>query len=596
MFPRLLAAAVLALAAGPVFAKPNVVLILADDLGGADLGCYGSTFHKTPHLDAFAKQGVRFTHGYAACPVCSPTRAALLTGKYPARLGITDWLPGRPDRPDQKLKRPPLVNQLPLEEVTLAERLKTAGYATALVGKWHLGGAGFEPTRHGFDVNVGGDDIGTTLSYFAPFKRTTNGKDRFMPGLETAPDGEYLTDRLTAEAEKFIRANKDKPFFLYLPHYAVHTPMRAKPEVVKKYANNPTLGKQSHPTYAAMLESLDEGVGRVLKVLDDEKLADNTLVVFTSDNGGLATIEGTGTPPTYNGPLREGKGFLYEGGVRVPLIVRGPGVKGGRTDATPVSSQDFVPTICELCGVPVPERLDGVSVTKTLAGSGPPDRDDLYWHYPHYANQGGKPGGAVRDGNFKLIEFYEDGRRELFDLTVGEGKNLIEEKPDVAKRLAEKLAAWRQAVGAKMPTPNPAFVPNPQAADGTVTLPARTAEVHGTQLRYEPLPHKNTLGYWGRVEDWASWEFTVTKPGTFAVEVLQGCGTGQGGSEVSVVVGDQKLAFTVEDTGGFQAFKPRVIGTVTIDKAGKHALEIRPTKKAKAAVMDVRQVVLKPAK
>ncbi len=590
---RLLAVVAILALTVPAAAKPNVVLILADDLGGADLGCYGSTFHKTPHLDALAKQGVRFTDAYAACPVCSPTRAALMTGKYPARLGITDWLPGQPDRPGHKLSRPSLPLQLPLEEVTLAERLKAAGYATASIGKWHLGGKGFGPNEQGFDVNVGGDDIGTPLSYFAPYKRTAKGTDRFMVGLEEAPAGEYLTDRLAAEAEKFIVANKDRPFFLYLPHYAVHNPMKAKADTIAKYMNKPTHGKQSNATYAAMLESVDDGVGRILKTLDDLKLADNTLVIFTSDNGGLATLEGAAYAPTYNGPYREGKGYLYEGGIRVPLIVRGPGVKGGRLENAPTSTQDFLPTICEWCGVPVTDKLDGVSLAKTLAGEGPPQRDALYWHYPHYANQGSKPGGAIREGNFKLIEFYENGRLELYDLRNGEGQNLSEAKPDVTKRLAAKLAAWRTEVGAKMPTPNPAYVPNPQAADGTITLPGRTAEVHGVMLRFEPLPHKNTLGYWTNEKDWASWDFTVTKPGTFAVEVLQGCGTGQGGSEVAVTVGEQKLAFTVEDTGGFQAFKPRVIGNVTLEKAGRYTLEIRPTKKAKAAVMDVRQVVLK---
>jgi arylsulfatase A len=575
-------------------AKPNVVLILADDLGAADLGCYGSPFHKTPHLDALAKQGVRFTDGYAACPVCSPTRAALLTGKYPARLGITDWLPGQPDRPEHKVKRPPLPSHLPLEEVTLAKRMKTAGYATALVGKWHLGGVGFEPQKYGFDVNIAGDETGTSLSYFAPFKRTAKGIDRFMPGLENAPEGEYLTDRLTTEAEKFIRANAEKPFFLYLPHYAVHTPMKAKPELQKKYADKPTFGKQSNATYAAMLESLDESVGRILKLLDDQKLSENTIVIFTSDNGGLATLEGMPNPPTFNGPHREGKGYLYEGGLRVPLIVRGPGVKGSRIENAPVSSYDFVPTICELCNIPISEKLDGVSIAKTLAGEGPPNRDTLYWHYPHYANQGSKPGGAIREGTLKLIEFYDTGRRELFDLKTGENRNLAEEKPEIVKRLAAKLADWRQETGAKMMTPNPDYRPNPQDAKGIITLPARWAEVHGSMLRFEPLPHKNTLGYWVNEKDWASWEFTVTKPGRFSVEVLQGCGSGQGGSEVDVQVGDQKLVMTVEDTGGFQAFKPRVIGNVTIEKPGRFTLELRPTKKAKAAVMDVRQILLKP--
>jgi arylsulfatase A-like enzyme len=572
--------------------KSNVVLIVADDLGWADLGCYGSKFHRTPHLDKLAAAGVRFTDAYAACPVCSPTRAALMTGKYPARLHLTDWLPGRPDRPDQRLARPAFRQQLPLEEVTLAEAFKATGYATGHIGKWHLGGDGFGPRQQGFDLNIAGDHTGTPRSYFAPYRNKTG----TIPGLDTAPDGEYLTDRLAAEAEKFIAANKDRPFFLYLPHHAVHTPLRAKPDVVAKYERKIVLGAQSNPVYAAMLESLDEAVGRVVARLDELNLTGRTVVIFTSDNGGLATLEGMKTPATINAPLREGKGYLYEGGIRVPMIVKPAGtVKPGRATAA-VSSQDLFPTLCELCGVKPPANVDGVSFAPVLAGGPAPARDALYWHYPHYANQGSRPGGAVREGDWKLIEFYETGRRELFDLKADprESRNLAGEKPEVVKRLTDKLAAWRTDVGAQMMTSNPKYVPNPQAADGTIPLPARTADVHGTQLRYEPLPHKNTLGFWTRVEDYASWEFTVTKPGTFTVEVLQGCGTGQGGSEVAVEVGDQRLTFTVEDTGGFQQFKPRAVGTVTIGSAGRHTLAVRPRTKAKAAVMDVRQVTLRP--
>ena len=249
--------------ASPVMAKPNVVLIVADDLGWADLGCYGSTFHKTPHLDRMATAGMKFSEAYAACPVCSPTRAALLTGKHPARLQITDWIPGRPNRPEQIVNRPAFRNELPLNEVTLAEAFKTAGYTTAHIGKWHLGGDGFGPKEQGFDINIAGDHTGTPLSYFAPFQN----KNRTMPGLEKAEAGEYLTDRLTSEAEAILRANAQKPFFLYLPHYGVHTPMRAKAELVKKYADKPTLGKQSNAVYAAMLESVDDSVGRVRKLL-----------------------------------------------------------------------------------------------------------------------------------------------------------------------------------------------------------------------------------------------------------------------------------------------------------------------------------------
>ncbi len=586
------------LVAGPAAAAPpNVVLIVADDLGGRDLGCYGSTFHRTPHIDKLAKDGARFTDFYASCPVCSPTRVAILTGKHPARVGVTDWLPGRADRSDQRLRRPPLPLNLPLEEVTVAEALKAAGYATGHVGKWHLGGDGFGPREQGFDVNVAGDHTGTPLSYFAPYRN----KMRTMPGLEAAPDGEYLTDRLGAEAAKFIAAHKDRPFFLYLPHFAVHTPMRAKADVVAKYKANPAaVGKQNNPIYAAMMESLDDAVGRVLAALDEHKLSDNTIVLFTSDNGGLATVEGQNTPATINSPLREGKGWLYDGGVRVPLVVRWPGVvKPGTVSEAVASSTDLFPTLVEACTGAAPAArpdADGASLVSLLKGGKREDRL-LFWHYPHYANQGGNPGGAVRDGDYKLIEFYEDGRRELFNVrkNPGETQNLAADKPDVVAALAAKLDAWRKDVGAKMPTPNPDYVPNPQAKNGTITLPARTATVHGVQLRYEPLPHKNTLGYWGRKDDWASFEFTVEKPGTFDVEVLQGCGKGSGGADVELSVGGSAVTFTVKDTGHFQNFEPRTVGKLTVDKPGRHTLTVKPKTKPGGAVMDLRQIVLKPS-
>jgi arylsulfatase A len=568
--------------------KLNVILVVADDLGQRDLGCYGSKYYRTPHIDRLAQHGVRFTDAYAACPVCSPTRAALMTGRYPARLNLTDWLPGRPDRPDQKLSRPAIVDHLP-DVPTLPAAFKTAGYATALMGKWHLGGAGHEPQRYGFDVNVAGDHSGTPKSYFAPFAG--------MPGLESAPAGEYLTDRLAAEACRFITANKDRPFFLYLPHYAPHTPLKAKPEVVAKYPGPKVAGKQSNPVYAAMVEGVDDAVGRVVAALDELKLADRTVVVFTSDNGGLATTEGGPTGATFNGPLREGKGFLYEGGVRVPLIVRGPGAKPGTTTNAVVSSYDLFPTLLGLGGLSAP-KSDGVDFAAALKGE-PFDRGGpLFWHYPHYSNQGGKPGSAIRSGNWKMIEFAENVRRELFDLKTdpGESNNLAADRPDVVADLAGKLAAWRAGVGAKAMTPNPAYRPNPQAADGTMTLHARTAEVSGAQLRFEPLPHKNTLGFWTRKDDTARWEFELTKPGTFAVEVLQGCGKGSGGSEVEFDVAGRKLTYTVKDTGGFQQFEVRPVGTVTLDTPGRLTLTVTPKSKPGAAVMDLRQVTLTPVK
>jgi arylsulfatase A-like enzyme len=595
IYRRFIAAlVVVAFAASVRAAPPNVVLILMDDLGGRDVGCYGSTYYRTPHIDRLAANGVRFTDAYAACPVCSPTRASILTGKYPARLHLTTFLPGRPDRPDQRLLRPVINQHLPLEEVTLAKALKGAGYTTGHVGKWHLGGPGFLPTDQGFDLNVAGGAMGAPPTYFAPFK---NGRGQFLPGLENAPGGEYLTDRLTGEAERFIESNKDRPFFLYFAHYAVHIPLMAKPEIVAKYPAGGKAGTQNNPIYAAMVESMDDSVGRVMKKLADLGLTERTIIIFTSDNGGLSVLEGPNTPATTNAPLREGKGYLYEGGIREPFIVAGQGVtKPGTKCSTPVCSIDLFPTVLELCGVKSEAKIDGVSIAPLLRGEAMERGDVLYWHYPHYSNQGGRPGGAIRSGEMKLIEFYETGRRELYDLSrdTGETRNLAGERPEVVQLLASNLNRWLQSVDAQMMKPNPKYVPNPQAADGTVTLPAKTADVHGTQLRFEPSPHKNTLGCWFQIEDSASWAFEVTKAGKFRVEVLQGCGAGQGGSTAEVSVADQPLTFTIEDTGGFQNFKPRDIGTVRLEKPGRYALTVKPTSKAKAAVMDVRQVRLLP--
>lgn len=585
---------------------PNVVLIVADDLGAMDLGCYGSKFHRTPNLDKLAADGMRFTQSYAACPVCSPSRAAIMTGQYPQRFQLTDWLPGRPDRPDQRLKRPMLRNHLPLEATTIADLLKPAGYVCASIGKWHLGGDGFEPTKQGFEINIAGDAAGSPQSYFAPFRRP-NGKA--MPGLSDAPDGEYLPDRLTTEAEKFITANRERPFFLYLPHFTPHTPLKAKENLVKKYPAAGTFnGQQNNPIYAAMLESLDESVGRIVAKLDELKLSDRTIVLFTSDNGGLATTEGPNTPATSNAPLREGKGWLYEGGIRVPLLVKWPGrVKANSTNDVTVCGIDLLPTIRDACGLEKTDSLktDGVSLLPLLQQSGTLSRDSLFWHYPHYANQGGKPGTAIRAGEWKLIEFYEEGRRELFHVAkdVSESRNLAEQDPDRVRELSEKLDAWRKSVGALMPELNTAYVPNPQADSGEIVIPARTADVRGVMLRYEPMPHKNTLGFWVRAEDWARFEFSVTKPGRFDLEGLIGCGNGSGGSEVQFEIAPagqdskpQSLSYLVKETGGFQNFVPTMLGEVTLDKPGRYELRVKAVKKPGVAVMDLRQARLIPKK
>lgn len=574
--------------------RPNVVLIVVDDLGWADLGCYGSTFHRTPRLDRLAAGGRRFAQAYAACPVCSPTRVALMTGKHPARLHLTDWLPGRRDMPSQRLLRPRIRQELALEEVTIAEVLKEAGYATGHIGKWHLGGTGYGPTRQGFDLNIAGDARGSPASYFAPFGKG----DRVMPGLADAPQGEYLTDRLTSEAIKIIESNRSRPFFLYLPHYAVHIPLAAKRELESTYTtwDGTPHGRQENPIYAAMLESVDQGVGRVIDKLSELGLEQRTIVIFTSDNGGLATREGPNTPSTNNSPLREGKGWLYEGGVRVPLIISWPGTIEPGIDHTPVWSADLPVTVASLCGQKFPAPVDGVDLADLLTGGTPLPPRQLYWHYPHYANQGSRPGGAVREGDWKLIEFYDTQRRELFDLAhdVSEARNLAEEQPQLVARLAANLAEWRRQVDAQMPEPNPDYAPNAADKDGAIILPAKTADVHGAMLRYEPLPHKNTLGYWVRVDDWADWEFDVAAPGEFHVEALIGCGNGSGGGSVEFRAADQTLKYAVAETGGFQQFVPQELGRLRFDRPGRYRLEVRATAKPGPAVMDLREVKLAP--
>lgn len=581
--------------------RPNVIVIMIDDLGRQDLGCYGSQYYRTPHIDQLAKQGVQFSNAYAACPVCSPTRAALMTGKYPARLHLTDWLPGRGNKPAQKLACPPIQNQLPLEEVTLAEAFRKAGYATGHIGKWHLGGEGFGPLEQGFDSNVAGDHTGTPLSYMAPFRKG----ERFMPGLEDAPEGEYLTDRLALEAEKFLEKHRDQPFFLNLSHYAVHTPLTAKAEQIAKYDQTRKPGQQSNAIYAAMIESVDDSVGRIVRKLQELKLNENTIVVFTSDNGGLCVGEGPNTPATINAPLREGKGYLYEGGIRAPLLISWPAkFKAQRNVDAITSTIDLLPTLLELAGVKHEAAIDGISLANVLLNQGELKRDAIYWHYPHYANQGGRPGGAIRRGDYKLIEFYDSGRRELFHIAkdLSESRNLALEKPELVEQLAADLAAWRESVGAQMMTPNPEYMPCPQGPGGGVTMPARLAEVRGQQLRFEPLPHKNTLGYWTQIKDTAHWEFTIDRPGKFRLEILQGCGKGSGGSEVEFVVTapdaktEQRVTTIVQDTGGFQEFVRRDIGELTLSEAGRYQLVVRPLSKPGVAVMDLREVRLAPAK
>lgn len=434
---------------------PNIVFILADDLGYTDLPSYGSQFHETPNIDRLASSGVRFTNAYAACPVCSPTRASIVTGKCPARTGITNFLIGSHPVPYSKVLGVEQRHFLPLEEVTLAETLKSAGYRTGHFGKWHLGGPGYFPDKQGFDVAFGAQ--ASTASYFYP---GWAGRTDPIPGVE----GEYVTDRLGDEAVRFIRESKDRPFFSYLPHFAPHVPLEGKKDLVEKYRAKLKPGmRHNDPVYAAMIQSLDENVGKVLGALEQLNLRSNTLIVFTSDNGGLTAPEWLLKPTTSNWPLREGKGHLYEGGIRVPLIVSGPGVRGNVVDDTPLSSIDHFPTLNQLAGLPgsASAGVDGASYAHLLAKARKtPDRA-LFWHYPHYSNQLGRPGSAIRLGDYKLIRFHEDNRLELYDLKkdISESTDLAAKLPEKTRDLASRLDAWLKSVDARFPTPNSNYDP-----------------------------------------------------------------------------------------------------------------------------------------
>jgi arylsulfatase A len=455
-----LAAPAIARAARP--AQPlNFIFILIDDMGWTDLSCYGSKFYESPNIDRLASEGMRFTNAYAACPVCSPTRASIMTGKYPARLHLTDWISGRKQWPASRLLNVPFEQQLPLAETTMAEMLKPAGYTSASIGKWHLGGEGFSPENQGFDLNVAGNMRGSPTTYFGPFD---------LPNLKGGTKEDYLTDKLTDKAEEFIEANRSRPFFLYLPEYAVHLPLQAKQMLVARYKDKIRPGvDQNNAVYAAMIHSVDEAVGRLMRKLEDLRIADRTVIFFTSDNGGVRYEGKSKQYVTSNAPLRAGKGHVYEGGIREPLIVKWPGVtKPGSTCDTPVTSVDYLPTIREMAkasGGPV----DGVSIAPLLRGQKPPKREALYWHYPHYSNQGGMPAGAVRQGDYKLIEFYDDGRLELYNLKtdIGEKRNLVRREPAKAKDLHEKLKRWRTGVKAAMPEKNPNY--DPAKADQGLT-------------------------------------------------------------------------------------------------------------------------------
>ncbi len=459
--------------------KPNIIFILIDDLGWVDLTCYGSTFYETPNIDRLASEGMRFTDAYAACPVCSPTRASILTGKYPATLGLTNFIGGNAKG---KLIDAPYIKELPLTEKTIARALKEGGYRTYHVGKWHLGEEPYWPEHQGFDVNIAGCGWGAPMGgYFSPYRN---------PRLKDGPRREYLTDRLTSEAIDLIKMNGNDPFFLYLAYYAVHIPIQVPREYKIKYkekAKKLGLDKektfeegsffpiehqrnwrikrrliQSDPVYAGMVEKLDENIGRLLHTLEELGKVEETIVIFTSDNGGLATAEGS---PTCNAPLSEGKGWMYEGGTRESLIIKWPGqIKPGSKCNTPVTSPDFYPTLLEMTGLDlIPEQhCDGVSLMPLLKESGDLDREAIFWHYPHYGNQGGTPGSSIRAGDYKLIEFFEDNRIELYNLRddLGENNNIAKTYSEKAEELKNLLWEWREKVEARIPEPNPDYKPN----------------------------------------------------------------------------------------------------------------------------------------
>ncbi|MCH6255119.1 sulfatase [Puniceicoccaceae bacterium K14] len=443
--------------------KPNVLVFLVDDLGYMDIGANNpECFYDTPNVDSLARTGVRFTDGYAANPVCSPTRYALMTGKYPSRVDATNFFSGRHSK---TFDPAPLNDHMPLDEITIAQVLKGEGYATYFAGKWHLGNSEeYYPQNRGFDFNIGGHKIGgpyTGNKYFSPFENP-----QLIPD---SPEGEHLPDRLARETAKFIDDHKDQPFFAYLSFYSVHTPLMGRPDLVEKYearakeivgeeftTDEQVYGDkerfvrilQNHAVYAAMVEAMDEAVGKVLQQLEDSGVANNTIVVFTSDNGGLSTAEGS---PTSNSPLRGGKGWVHEGGIREPWIIRYPGVaQAGTISSEQICSIDLFPTLAAASGATVAHEIDGLSLIPVLKGESLARRS-LFWHYPHYSNQGGIPGGAIREGDYKLFERYEDGRVHLYNLKedIGEQNDLAAHYPEKVAQMRARLHAWYKEVDAK---------------------------------------------------------------------------------------------------------------------------------------------------
>lgn len=445
--------ACLALASPAAPAPLNFIVVLIDDMGASDLACTGSTFHQTPHIDQLAREGMRFDRAFSACTVCSPTRAALLTGQSPARTRITDWIAGH-ERPKARLLPPDWCKELPETITTLPEALRSKSYASATIGKWHLGNT--SPLQHGFDRNAGGYHRGQPETWFAPYRN---------PALKDGPDGEFLTERLTAEAIRFMTEHKDRPFFVYLPHYSVHTPLGGKPEVIAQYRskvsdNNP----HRNPVYAAMVASVDDSIGQLRKAVRDLALADRTVFIFTSDNGGL--LGNARNPITSNLGLRAGKGSPWEGGVRVPLLIDWPGLtKPGSVCPDPVITMDLAVTIANAAGSPLPKPVDGTDLQPALRGEPLPSRP-LCWHYPHYHPGGASPYSAILLDGWRLVRFLEDGHEELYHIASdpAERTECSAQHPDRRARLATALDQWLAHTSAQSPRPNPDFQPPPRDA------------------------------------------------------------------------------------------------------------------------------------
>lgn len=440
----------------------NIVFVLADDLGWSDLGVYGADLNETPNLDRFAQTAMRFTHAYAASPVCSPTRASILTGKHPARLGMTVWHEDAVNPPkDRRLLPARSEANLPLSERTLADVLHEGGYATGHVGKWHLGTSEYYPEAQGFDFNTGGTHWGAPATYHYPFRGQVRAEYRYVPGLPWAKPGDYLTDQLAGQARRAIDFWGNKPFFLNLWHHAPHTPIQGKEEDVRYFRAKLRPGnKQQQPAYAAMIRNLDENFGRLLDHIEKAGIAGRTVVIFASDNGGyIGPFEGK--PIANNAPLRSGKGSLYEGGVRIPMLIRWPGVSKAGVCDSPVMSMDLFRTILDAAGLPSESGLDGYSLKPLLEDARATlPREDLFFHYPHYYHAPKTtPVSSVLSGDWKLIEFFEEDRYELYNLAKdpSETRDVFDSYPAKLAELKAKLKAWQTSVGARLPSPNPNY-------------------------------------------------------------------------------------------------------------------------------------------